>query len=135
MTGSSCKCVRKQIVSDCKKKYVCSTEKKCTKKVVSDCKLPACGTKAQVFHGTAKKTAGGVTKKGLVKVNGNILFRKKRKINPKLKLWIKALKQAKKEAQIPQKGSCAIVLFVNKKSPIYTRAKQLYNLSLKKYRK
>lgn len=90
------------------------------------------GSKAQVFHGTAQKTAGGVTKKGLVKVNGKIVFRKKRKLNPKLKLWIKALKQAKKEAQIPQKGEGAVVLFVNKKSPIYTRAKQLYKLSLKR---
>ena len=104
------------------------------KKVVSRCKLPTCGSKAQVFNGTAQKTAGGVTKKGLVKVNGNILFRKKRKLNPKLKLWMKALKQAKKEAQIPKQGVCA-ALFVNKKSPIYTRAKQLYKLSLKKYRK
>ena len=107
------------------------SNKEVQKKVVSSCKLPACGSKAQVFHGTAKKTAGGVTKKGLVKVNGNILFRKKRKLNPKLKLWMKALKQAKKEAQIPKQGACA-ALFVNKKSPIYTRAKQLYKLSLKK---
>jgi hypothetical protein len=110
------------------------SNKSVQKKVVSRCKIPTCGSKAQVFNGTAKKTAGGVTKKGLVKVNGNILFRKKRKLNPKLKLWMKALKQAKKEAQIPKQGACA-ALFVNKKSPIYTRAKQLYKLSLKKYRK
>jgi hypothetical protein len=39
--------------------------------------IPAVGSKAQVFHGTAKHTAGGLTKKDLMKHHGRIISRKK----------------------------------------------------------
>jgi hypothetical protein len=35
------------------------------------------GTKAQVFHGTARRTPGGLTKKDLMKHHGRIISRKK----------------------------------------------------------
>ena len=41
-------------------------------------KIPAVGTKAQVWHGTAKHTSGGLTKKDLVQnKHGRIVSRKK----------------------------------------------------------
>jgi hypothetical protein len=41
-------------------------------------KIPAVGTKAQVFHGTAKHTSGGLTKSDLMKTKkGRIVSRKK----------------------------------------------------------
>ncbi len=41
-------------------------------------KMMAVGTKAQVWHGTAKHTSGGLTKKDLVKnKHGRIVSRKK----------------------------------------------------------
>ena len=36
------------------------------------------GSKAQVFHGTARRTPGGLTKKDLMKHHGRIISRKKR---------------------------------------------------------
>jgi hypothetical protein len=40
--------------------------------------MPAVGTKAQVYHGTAKHTSGGLTKKDLMKTKkGRIVSRKK----------------------------------------------------------
>lgn len=35
------------------------------------------GSKAQVFHGTARRTPGGLTKKDLMKHHGRIISRKK----------------------------------------------------------
>lgn len=35
------------------------------------------GSKAQVFHGTARRTPGGLTKKDLMKSHGRIISRKK----------------------------------------------------------
>ena len=39
--------------------------------------IPAVGSKAQVFHGTAKHTPGGLVKKDLMKHHGRIISRKK----------------------------------------------------------
>lgn len=39
--------------------------------------IPAVGSKAEVFHGTAKHTSGGLTKKDLMKHKGRIISRKK----------------------------------------------------------
>jgi|UniRef100_A0A6C0KMU5 hypothetical protein len=61
-------------------------------------KTPAVGTKAQVFHGTAKHTSGGLTKKDLMKTRkGRIVSRKKHALGKKsLKNLIKAGYKAKK---------------------------------------
>lgn len=40
-------------------------------------KLKTFGSKAEVFHGSCKKTTGGLTKKDLMKHKGRIISRKK----------------------------------------------------------
>ena len=61
-------------------------------------KIPAVGTKAQVFHGTAKHTSGGLTRKDLLKTKkGRIVSRKKHAAGKKaLKRLVKAGYKAKK---------------------------------------
>ena len=55
------------------------------------------GTKAEVFHGTAKHTSGGLHKKDLMKHKGRIVSRKKHALGKKsLKNLIKAGYKAKK---------------------------------------
>jgi len=67
-------------------------------KMMGGGKIPAVGTKAQVFHGTAKHTSGGLTKKDLMKTkNGRIVSRKKHAAGKKaLKRLHKAGYKAKK---------------------------------------
>jgi hypothetical protein len=58
------------------------------------------GTKAQVFHGTAKHTSGGLTKKDLMKTKrGRIVSRKKHTLGKK------ALKNLKKAGFVAKKGT------------------------------
>jgi hypothetical protein len=61
-------------------------------------KMPAVGTKAQVYHGTAKHTSGGLTKKDLMKTKkGRIVSRKKHAAGKRaLKRLVKAGYKAKK---------------------------------------
>ena len=61
-------------------------------------KMPAVGTKAQVFHGTAKHTSGGLTRKDLMQTKkGRIVSRKKHAAGKKaLKRLHKAGFKAKK---------------------------------------
>lgn len=61
-------------------------------------KIPAVGTKAQVYHGTAKHTSGGLTKKDLMKTKkGRIVSRKKHAAGKKaLRRLVKAGYKAKK---------------------------------------
>ena len=60
-------------------------------------KVPATGSKAQVFHGSAKHTSGGLTKKDLMKHKGRIVSIKKHNQGKKsLKFLIKAGYKAKK---------------------------------------
>jgi len=61
-------------------------------------KLPAVGTKAMVYHGTARHTSGGLTKKDLMKTKkGRIVSRKKHAAGKKaLKNLVKAGYKAKK---------------------------------------
>jgi DVNP family len=61
-------------------------------------KLPRVGSKAQVFHGTAAHTSGGLTKKDLMKTKkGRIVSRKKHALGKKsLKNLVKAGYKAKK---------------------------------------
>jgi hypothetical protein len=58
------------------------------------------GTKAQVWHGTAKHTSGGLTKKDLMKTKkGRIVSKKKHAAGQK------ALKQLKKAGYVAKKGT------------------------------
>ena len=61
-------------------------------------KMPAVGTKAQVYHGTAKHTSGGLTRKDLIKTKkGRIVSRKKHAAGKRaLKNLVKAGYKAKK---------------------------------------
>ena len=61
-------------------------------------KIPAVGSKAQVFHGTAKHTSGGLTKKDLMQnKHGRIVSRRKAALGKKaLKHLVKAGYKAKK---------------------------------------
>lgn len=60
--------------------------------------MPAVGTKAQVYHGTAKHTSGGLTRKQLMKTKkGRIVSRKKHAAGKRaLKNLVKAGFKAKK---------------------------------------
>ena len=60
--------------------------------------MPAVGTKAQVYHGTAKHTSGGLTRKDLMKTKkGRIVSRKKHAAGKKaLRRLVKAGYKAKK---------------------------------------
>ena len=58
------------------------------------------GTKAQVWHGTAKHTSGGLVKKDLMKTKkGRIVSKKKHAAGQK------ALKQLKKAGFVAKKGT------------------------------
>ena len=62
-------------------------------------KIPAVGTKAQVFHGTAKHTSGGLKKSDLMKTKkGRIVSKKKHALGKK------ALKTLKKAGYVAKKG-------------------------------
>lgn len=56
------------------------------------------GSKAQVYHGTAKQTPGGLTKKNLVKSKGRI------KSKRKVAMGKKAIKHLKKLGFTAKKG-------------------------------
>jgi hypothetical protein len=58
------------------------------------------GSKAQVFHGTAHHTSGGLTKKDLMKTKaGRIVSRKKHTAG------LKAIKKLKKMGYVAKKGT------------------------------
>ena len=57
------------------------------------------GSKAQVWHGTAKKTPGGLTRKDLMKHHGRIISRKKHALGKK------AFKNLVKAGYKPKKGT------------------------------
>jgi hypothetical protein len=66
--------------------------------MVGGAKMATVGTKAQVYHGTAKHTSGGLKKKDLMKTKkGRIVSRKKHAAGKKaLKRLVKAGYKAKK---------------------------------------
>ena len=57
------------------------------------------GSRAQVFHGNADQTAGGLKKKDLKMVKGEIVSKTKTKTEKK-NPWIKAVAKARKELGI-----------------------------------
>jgi hypothetical protein len=63
-------------------------------------KIPAVGTKAQVFHGTAKHTSGGLVKKDLMKTKKGRIVSKKKYAAGK-----RAIKTLRKLGYISKKGS------------------------------
>ena len=61
--------------------------------------MVASGSKAQVWHGTAKHTSGGLTKKDLMKHKGRIISRKKHAAGKK------AIKHLRAMGYIAKKGT------------------------------
>ena len=75
------------------------------------------GSRAQVYHGNATHTAGGLTKKHLKMKDGEIVSKKKAK-DEKTNPWIKAVQKAKKELGI--KGFALV------QGPLLKRAREIY---------
>jgi len=77
------------------------------------------GSRAQVYHGTATQTAGGLTKKDLKKdrKSGELVSKAKSK-DEKTNPWIKAVQKAKKELGI--KGFALV------QGPLLARAREIY---------
>ena len=78
------------------------------------------GSRAQVYHGNATETAGGLKKKDLkmVKKTGEIVSKAKSK-DEKTNPWIKAVAKAKKELGI--KGFALI------QGPLLAKAREIYS--------
>ena len=78
------------------------------------------GTRAQVYHGNATETTGGLTKKDLKKdrKSGELVSKAKSK-DAKTNPWIKAVQKAKKELGI--KGFALV------QGPLLTRARAIYS--------
>jgi hypothetical protein len=76
------------------------------------------GSRAQVYHGTATETAGGLKKKDLKMVKGEIVSKAKSK-DEKANPWIKAVAKAKKELGI--KGFALV------QGPLLARAREIYS--------
>ena len=71
-----------------------------TRKASKTGKVPAVGTKAQVFHGTAKHTSGGLEKKDLMKTKkGRIVSKKKHAAGKR------ALSRLRKAGYVAKKGT------------------------------
>jgi hypothetical protein len=76
------------------------------------------GSRAQVYHGNATHTAGGLTKKNLKMKDGEIVSKKKAK-DAKKNPWIQAVAKAKKELGI--KGFALV------QGKLLTRAREIYS--------
>jgi hypothetical protein len=76
------------------------------------------GSRAEVFHGTAKKTTGGLTKKDLLKnKHGEIVSRKKH-------ITAKREKRLEKHGYFAKKGKFGYVKREARKSKSSTRSKR-----------
>lgn len=86
--------------------------------------MKATGSRAEVMHGAAKSTTGGLTKKNLVldKKDGSIKSKamKKRGKEDHLKEWRAAVEKARKKLGL--KGFHAL----SKDSELYKEAKKIY---------
>ena len=76
------------------------------------------GSRAEVFHGTAKKTTGGLTKKDLIKnKHGEIVSRKKH-------ITAKREKRLEKHGYFAKKGAFGYVKKEARKSKAKSRSKR-----------
>ena len=76
------------------------------------------GSRAQVYHGNADQTAGGLKKKDLKMVQGEIVSKEKAKTEKK-NPWIKAVAKAKKDLGI--KGFALV------QGPLLAKAREIYS--------
>ena len=79
------------------------TRRKRKNNMMGGAKVPAVGTKAQVWHGTAKHTSGGLTRKDLMKTKkGRIVSRRKHAAGQR------AIKKLRKMGYIAKKGKFSL---------------------------
>lgn len=96
-------------------------------------KIPAVGSRAQVLHGNARHTSGGLEKKDLMRNrNGSIVSRKnsaraKRKESPLLKIWRKSV-----SAVYDQPKYRGRFVALKKGTPFYKAVKAEHKLRLTK---
>ena len=83
----------------------------------------AVGSRAQVMHGTAHHTSGGLTKSDLKYKDGEIKSKAKSKTEKK-NPWIAAVEEAKKSLRIPKTEFA----MPKKGTELYKRAKQIYSM-------
>ena len=90
----------------------------------------AIGSRAQVWHGSAEKTAGGLKKEdlfigkdGAIKSKAQAAAGKK---NPGLKMWRASVDQAKKKLGIPKKGE-----FVAIEGKVLSETRKIYSKKIK----
>jgi len=76
------------------------------------------GSRAQVYHGNADQTTGGLKKKDLKMVKGEIVSKDKAKTSKK-NPWIKAVAKAKKEM--------GVTGFALIQGPLLARAREIYS--------
>ena len=88
-------------------------------------KIKAVGSKAEVFHGTAKHTSGGLHKKDLMKHKGRIISRKKHAAGKK------AIQHLFKLGYKPKKGTFKLM----RKSMVNGRRKKQTKKQTKKGKK
>lgn len=89
------------------------------------------GSRAEVFHGTALRTSGGLMKDNLVLKDGRISSKRQiaaAEANPALKKWREAVTKAQKKLKkVPEKGE-----FVPIKGKVATEARKMFKKSYKK---
>jgi len=73
-------------------------------------KIPAVGSKAEVFHGNAKHTSGGLTRKDLVKTKRGRIVSKRKQAAGK-----KAIQRLRKAGYIAKKGKFSLFTKKSKK--------------------
>ena len=89
------------------------------------------GSRAEVMHGHALRTSGGLAKSDLVMKDGRIISKKKSeqaKNAPHLKAWTDSVEKAKKKLKMS--GGFELV-----KGKLETEAKKLYKKEMKKVSK
>lgn len=89
------------------------------------------GSRAEVFHGTALRTSGGLMKTNLVMKDGRISSKRQieaAKENPALKKWRDAVTKAQKKLKkVPEKGE-----FVPIKGKVADEARKIFKKTFKK---
>jgi hypothetical protein len=73
-------------------------------------KIPAVGSKAEVYHGTAKHTSGGLTRKDLVKTKRGRIVSKRKQAAGK-----KAIQRLRKAGYVAKKGKFTLFTKKSKK--------------------
>ena len=73
-------------------------------------KIPAVGSKAEVFHGNAKHTSGGLTRKDLVKTKRGRIVSKRKQAAGK-----KAIQRLRKAGYVAKKGKFTLFTKKSKK--------------------